>query len=572
MRWVFKDPIENVNIFRDRFKLDPLMARLLMRRGVDTDEKLERFFWPDYEAHLHDPFFFHALPSVIERIREAMNRKEKVGVFGDFDADGVTGSAVLREALEGLGLEVVVHIPDKVQEGHGISRQGIEKFSEAGVTLLFTVDCGISNLKEVDEANALGMNVVIIDHHHIPPVLPRALASINPKMPESGYPFRDLCGAGTAFKVMQGVYQKLKPEKLPQLKWLLDLVALGTIADCMPLIDENRVLVKYGLIVLSKTKRPGLQELYSVGNIRIDENNVPDSVTVGFQIAPRINAAGRMAHAQTAHDLLVSSDISQAKYLASQLENYNRDRQKVSTSIVEDIRKVVEKKFSEKKFILVSESHYPLGIVGLAAGRIAEEFGKPTAVLQKGERVSQGSFRSIPGFNIIRAIEECSDLLEKFGGHEQAAGMTIGNDNIEKFYDRFHAIIEREMSGIVLNPEIAVEETASGSHASLDFVRMLKKFEPFGEGNPEPIFLFSRVQLVEARLVGKTGKHIKVKLHIPMDGGNQLVDGIGFGLAEKLLEIDRGDTIDVIGMLRENVWNGNSSVQIYVLDMRISEE
>lgn len=565
----------------------PIIQKLLEKRGIVTQEEREAFFFPDYERHLHSPFLFVGMTVVVERVKQALHKKEKVGIFGDFDADGVTGSAILREGFETLGLETVVYIPDKNVEGHGVSILGLQHFLDSGVSLVFTVDCGISNYDEIAWAKEKGMDVVVIDHHHIPPKLPPALVSINAKMPESGYPFRELCGAGTAFKVLQGVYRTLAPEKEDQLKWLLDLVAVGTVADCMPIVGENRVLVKYGLIVLSKTRRPGLQELYTVGRIRIGEDQLPNAETIGFSIAPRINAAGRMAHAITAHELLVTNDRGRARELAETLEKHNKDRQKITASITDEVRALVKEKFLEKCCVLSAETHYPLGIVGLVAGRIAEEFKKPTAILTRGETESHGSFRSIPGVSVISAIEQCGDLLVRYGGHEQAAGMIIKNENIEEFYERFQASVAEmiqatndsrqttdEMDIITNDPRPTTDDDESDMYVSsvdfftLDFVAILKQFEPFGIGNVEPVFKIPGAIIREVRYVGSGEKHLKMILEIADKAEKRFIDAIGFHLGGGEMTWTNGTVVDVVGNIQENVWNGRRSVQVMIKTLK----
>lgn len=566
MQWKQKEVVIPKELQSD---LDPVFARLLAERGIVSKADRERFFSPDYDAHIHDPFLFTAMPTVVKRVKRALKNGELVGVFGDFDADGVTGSATLRHGLEDLGLKTVVHIPHKEREGHGLSIEGIEAFEKASAKLVFTVDCGISNRDEIALAREKGIDVIVIDHHHIPEVLPPALACINPKMPESGYPFRHLCGAGTAFKVLQGLYRELAPEKSEQLKWLLDLVAVGTVADVMPLVDENRILVKYGLIVLSKTRRAGLQELFDVGRILVSEQRPPTSVTIGFQIAPRINAAGRMAHARIAHDLLFENDRVAAREIALTLERHNTDRRKVSEKVAQEVRKVVRKYFLDKKFILSAEPHYPLGIVGLVAGKIADEFARPTAILQRGEKVSKGSFRSVPGVNVIEIITACGDMLLKFGGHEQAAGMTIENDKLDAFYKKFHALVDESIGdGRGLEPVTSIDAELELKHITLDFVDMLSRFAPFGEGNPEPVFLIKNAVATDKRFVGNGEKHLKMTLQLSGDGKKRFVDAIWFGAGERALEFEKGDTLDIVGTPQENVWNGNRSVQIEVKDVR----
>ncbi len=551
-------------------KLHPITAALLMKRGVKDDDLMQRFFTPDYDKDLHDPFLFVQMPMVIERLRKAKENDERVGVFGDFDVDGVTSSALLRMVLGALDIPCSIYIPDKNTEGHGLHLNAIEVFAQEGVTLVMTTDCGMTNVEQVDAANARGMDVIIIDHHHVPEVLPKAHAIINAQMSDSGYPFKGLCAVGTVFKVAQAVYHTFLPGKLDQLKWFLDVVAVGTVADCMPLIDENRVMVKYGLIVLSKTRRIGFQEMFAVGRIPIDENNVPDSRMIGFQIAPRINAAGRMAHAQAAHELLMCEDHSIARGLALDIEANNVARQKISTQTTDQVRKVAQLQYADKKFIFAVSEHYPLGIVGLVAGRIAHELNKPTAVFQKGEHESQGSFRSIPSINIIEAIEECGDLLVKFGGHAMAAGLTVKNEHIEAFYEKLNGIIEKKLEGIVVEPEILIDMKLSPYHITPQLVSEIGKMAPFGEGNREPVFLLENMSVQSVRMVGNGSKHLKLALRSD-DAEGRTFDAIGFSLGAKFPDLAIGQKLDVVFGLEANVWNGRTTTQLKLIDMRLRE-
>ena len=573
MIWNIEPFHKNARAFAQEIEKDELLAHLLLMRGINTKEKAEYFFAPDYENHLHDPFLFRELPVIVERMRKAKNDKEVVGIFGDYDADGVTGSATLREALEGLGIETVVHIPDKHKEGHGLSHKGIETFQKAGAKVFFTVDCGITNVEEVDFARKQGLECIIIDHHHVPEVMPKALAIINPKVPDCGYPFPDLCGAGTAFKVAQGLYQKLAPDKVDQLKWLLDIVAIGTVADCMPLVDENRVLVRFGSVVLAKTRRVGLQEMYAIGRIPIESNRHPDAMTIAFQIAPRINAASRMAHARIAHNLLVEKNREEAFHLAKELESHNNDRRKLSSKITDNVRKRVKNECENTNTIVMEHESYPLGIVGLIAGKIAEEFGKPTAILTKGEKISQGSLRSAQGIHLAKVLGEMEDILEKFGGHEQAAGLTIKNENLEAFKKRFEETVLSQMGQQQSRKmEKNVDAELLSQHINYEFLGNLKRFEPFGLGNPEPVFLIRNGCITEKRLLGNGNKHLKIKLRVGANDEESIVDAIGFSLGDRFGDVEVGEVIDIIGKFQENIWNGNVSLQIMIEDIRTKKQ
>lgn len=549
-----------------REECHPVTEALLNHRGYTTKEGRSLFLSPNFERDIYDPFLFADMEKIVTRIGEAGKNLETVGIFGDFDADGVTSSVIMREALQAVGVKVEVYIPEKLNEGHGFNILAVDFFESKEIKLVLTLDCGMTNHEAISEAKKRGIATIVIDHHHVPELLPEAYAIVNPKIATETYPFRELCGAGTSFKVAQALYQRYLPTEVDQLKWLLDVVAVGTVADVMPLIGENRCIVKYGLIVLSKTRRVGFQEMFSVGNIKIDEHNLPDAHTIGFQIAPRINAASRMAHAMLAHRLLMERDQAEARILALELDDCNVRRQKVSTEVTNMVRKVALEKYADKKFIFAADPHFPYGVVGLIAGRIAREFNKPTCVMTQGETTSVGSFRSIPELNIIEAIEECGDLLEKYGGHAQAAGMTIRNDRIDAFYEKFNAIVEEKLVNVVTEPEQWIDMMLRPEHITPQLYRDLMQFAPFGEGNPEPVFALENMVVREARLVGNGSKHLKLSL-VPQ-GGVKCFDAIGFSLGMTFPDLKENDVLDIAFTLAENTWNGSTSLQFKLVDMK----
>lgn len=563
--WKIKD---KVNI-KDTgsLKLHPVVLKLLFQRGIDTQEKIEKFLNPNYEKDTHDPFLFSDMKKVIERINMARKHKELVAVFGDYDADGVTSTVVLKETLDELGIDSLVYIPDKRLEGYGLNIQAVEELGEKNVKLIITVDCGITNLKEVERANEKGMDVIIVDHHHVPEKLPSAFALINPHFEKSGYPFSYLAGVGVVFKVVQALYRQFLPEKQEQTKWLLDLVALGTVADCVPLLDENRTIVAYGLVVLSKTRRTGFRELFTVGRILIDENNIPDTRKISFQIAPRVNAAGRMDHANAAYNLLVEKNQVKARSLALELEASNQKRQRETERVAEEVRILANNIFKNKKFIFAVGEHFPIGTAGLVAGKIAEEFNKPAAVLQKEEKISRGSFRSIPQINIIEKLEECSDLLIKYGGHHQAAGVTMDNDKLDKFYEKLNGLIEKELEGKECVFEIKADAKVIPADIDFELAENLMKFAPFGEGNPQPVFLMEKVVIEEIRPVGANGQHMKLFLR-SCDGSPKIFEAIGFNLNKKFSHLKEGSTVDIIFNLEVDSWNGNKKIQLKLIDLK----
>lgn len=549
-------------------KLHPVILQILLDRKINTEEKINNFLHPDYEKDLFDPFLFSDMEKALERVKKAQKDKELVAIFGDYDADGVTSSTILKEALDTLGIESTIHIPDRKIEGYGMNIKAIEEFKNKNVKLVITVDCGITNCNEVERAKKFGIDVIIVDHHHIPAKIPDALAIINPHQKKSGYPFPDLAGVGVTFKFVQGIYKKFFPDKIDQLKWMLDIVAIGTVADCVPLINENRVITKFGLIVLSKTKRIGLLELFQVARLQVDENNVPDTRKISFQIAPRINAAGRMDHANTAFNLIKEKNQVIARNLALELEGNNQARQKATAQIVDEVRILANNMFKDKKFIFAVGEHFPTGIVGLASGRISDEFNKPVAILNKGETESTGSFRSIPQINIIETIEKCSEFLVKFGGHSQAAGVTVKNENLNAFFEKLSEIIENELKDKDVSVVMEVDAEILPKDLDFELAESLQKFEPFGEGNEEPIFLMKNLEVSDLRTVGNGEKHLKLSLKAN-DGTPKIFEAIGFNLTNGFSHLKKGDKVDIIFTISEDKWNGNKKIQLKLIDIKI---
>ncbi|KKP63320.1 MAG: Single-stranded-DNA-specific exonuclease RecJ [Candidatus Moranbacteria bacterium GW2011_GWF2_34_56] len=491
------------------FSLHPKVLKLLLQRGIKNQEDIKKFIFPNYDQDVRDPFLFKDMQKAMERLKIAKEKNEKILVFGDYDADGITSSLILKITLEEVGFDVSVYIPNK-EEGYGLNDEALKNFSQKGITLVITTDCGISNRNEVAGAGKIGMDIIITDHHHIPPEIPQAVAVINPKIKDCGYPEKNLAGVGVAFKFVQAIYETFLPDKKSDTKWMLDLVAIGTIADMVPLIGENRTMVKFGLLVLSKTRRVGLQEMFRVGRILIDENNFPDARKISFQIAPRINAASRMTHAEKAFALLAEGDRVLARDMALDIEAQNSRRQKETAQIVSEAEKIASNFFRDKNFILVANQNFPVGILGLVAGKMTDKFKRPVAILKKGDTESKGSFRSIPKIDIIETIEACSELLIKYGGHSQAAGITIKNENLEKFYDKMAGIIDEKLKGEDLAPEIKFDLELKSEDIGVGLVDDLKKMEPFGQGNELPVFMIKELIIQDLKWLGNGEKHLKL--------------------------------------------------------------
>lgn len=550
-------------------KYHPVVLRLLFNRGINQKKDIEKYFNADYETDVFDPFLFSDMEKAVERIARAKEKKEKIAIYGDYDADGVTATALLFETLEKLGFEnVIVYIPDRQLEGYGMNMEAVEYLHKEKVDLIITVDCGITSQEEIEKAGKLKIDAIITDHHHVPQMLPGALAVINPNVKGCRYPEKNLAGVGVAFKLAQAIYEKMNPKEAEQLKWLLDLVAIGTVADCVPLLGENRVLAKYGLIVLSKTKRKGLLEMFKVGRISISEDDQPNTHKISFQVAPRINAAGRMDHASFSFKLMIEKDSAKARDMALEVENKNQNRQKVTSEITREVRAIAENMFKNKKFIFAENEHWPVGLLGLVAGKISEEFNKPALILQKQEKEFVGSLRSIPQVNIIETLEKCSELLIKFGGHAQAAGVRVAHGKIEKFYAKFEKLIEDHLKGKDISPQIAIDTEIEADDINWELLGQIKKMEPFGEGNEEPVFLAKNMIVENLRVVGNGSKHLKLALR-GKDSSPKIFDAIGFGMGDKFPNLKNGDSIDIVFNLREDEWNGNKKIQLKLVDLKV---
>jgi single-stranded-DNA-specific exonuclease len=568
--WVIKPKHDKKNGNELSAKYHPVILQLLANRGISQKNDIEKYFKVNYETDVFDPFLFADMTKAVERIAEAREKKEKIAIYGDYDADGVTAAALLSETLEQLGFgSVTVYIPDRQLEGYGINMDAIEFLRKKKINLIITVDCGITSNEEVKKASQMGIDIIITDHHHVPQKIPQAFAIINSNLKNCQYPEKNLAGVGVAFKLAQALYQKLKPQDIKQLKWLLDLVAIGTVADCVPLLGENRVLVKYGLIVLSKTRRKGLLEMFKVGRILISEDNLPDTHKISFQVAPRINASGRMDHASFSYKLMIEKNMVRARDMALEVESKNQNRQKITNEITREVRVVAENMFKDKKFIFAENEHWPVGLLGLVAGKISDEFNKPTLILQKQKNEFAGSLRSIPQINIIETLEKCSEFLIKFGGHTQAAGLRVAHEKIGEFLAKFSELIENQLAEKDITPQIEIDAEISMGDLGWSLLDQIKKMEPFGEGNDEPVFLIRNTIIEDFRVVGNGSKHLKLLLR-DVNKSPKIFDAIGFGLGDKFPNLQNGNRLDIVFNLREDEWKGNKKIQLKLVDLKLA--
>ncbi|MBT6690777.1 single-stranded-DNA-specific exonuclease RecJ [Candidatus Parcubacteria bacterium] len=559
--WQQPKPVDN-KIIEKYPELHPTVAQLLYNRGIDTQEKIDEFLMPDYSQDIHDPFLFKDMTKACERIYQAIDKKELITVYGDYDADGVSAAVILKTGLENLGAKVEAYLPHREKEGYGLNKKAVEKLASNKTKLIITCDCGISNTEEVDLANEKGLDVIITDHHTVPDNLPKAMAIIHPQVYDS-YPFKFLAGGAVAFKLVQGLIKHKSSalsdkDKESHEKWLLDLVAISLVADMVPLIGENRTLLKYGLIVLKKTQRIGLQKLMEVANLSADK---VDTRSIGFSIAPRINAAGRMDHANLAFYLLTEPDADKAQELAVELNQSNIDRQKVTEKIV---RQADAQEVSDKESLLFFyQSDWAAGLTGLVASRLVRKHARPCIVMTDSESGDVvGSGRSIPAFNIVESLQANADLLLRFGGHPQACGFSISKDNKDKFISNMQKRANEQLHGVEFLTKLEIEIVINFKDISWEIVDLLDKFKPFGQGNAEPLFMSTDLLVTAARKVGNDAKHWKLELV----KDNKKRDAIAFGLGNVDLEI--GDKIDVVYNLSINQWNGNREIQLIIKDIK----
>lgn len=534
--------------------IPPLMAQLLYNRGIADPAQVEAFLAAD-ERLLGDPFLLPDMEKAVARTYRALLSGETIAIYGDFDADGITATALLTQGLSSLGGRAIPYIPHRIEEGYGLNHAALESLYREGVTLVITVDCGISAAPEVERAQSRGLDIVITDHHTVPQKMPPALATVDPKRADSLYPFPDLAGVGVAFKLLQGLLRSIGKER--DLDQLLDLVALGTVADMAPLLGENRYLVKRGLEVLNSANRLGLSEMMrcagrSLGSI--------DPQTISWILGPRLNAAGRLDHAIISYDLLSTSSPEEAQRLANSLERKNAERQRLSEMVLAKAREKLIAVGTDSPLLMVGSEDYPSGVVGVVAGRLVEEFYRPIVVFELGKELSRGSSRSIPEFDIIAALTQCSDLLSRFGGHPMAAGFTVPTENLIHLQERLAEIAASQLAKLDLRPLITIDAELPLSSLQGRAFHMMQQLAPFGCANPLPTFLSRGVKVMEYRSVGAGGQHLRLKLR----EGNVTWDGVAFRMGHL---IDEGTPhLDIVYNLEVDRWRGEEMLQLNILD------
>jgi len=568
-RWIIANPAPPHEL--RRFSgIHPVLAQVLINRGYDTPEDAHRFLYA--KDFTHNPFDIPDMAKAVGRILKAIETHEPIVVYGDFDADGVTSTTLLVEALKALRAKVTPYIPHRMDEGYGLNSPALLKMAKEGVKLVITVDCGIRSIQEVENGKVAGLDIIITDHHSLGPELPNAYAVINCKI--EGYAEPMLAGVGVTFKLVQALIMKIRERQKVTAKSngfgkyhgipldkLFDLVAIGTVADLMPLNHlENRVLVRRGLEVLNRAERPGVRALLDVSGINPGDIT---ALTIGFALGPRINAAGRLADAKIAYNLLASATLEEAEIWAHKLQSLNLERQEKTRNAQEIIRQQLEGQNNDGPLIFASHDGFEPGIVGLVAGRITEEYFKPSVVMELGENESRASCRSIPQFDITSALDQCSDLLIRHGGHALAAGFTIHNDNIPALRDRLTDMAHHHLSGQILVPTLEIDAELNIHQLNLDIVDALALLEPCGNGNPKPVFMCRNVHVAECKTVGKDGKHLKLKIS---RASQPPLDAIGFGLGDWVNKMP--DRVDIAFELEMNEWQNKQTLQANLQDIR----
>ena len=554
--WNLKEYDANeVQEYCDRYNISPILAKLIISRNVKIED-VNKYIDVKLDD-MYDPFLMKDMDVLVDRVLKAKDNNEKVMIYGDYDVDGVTSITVLYSFFKELGIDVSYYLPDRMEEGYGLNKEALKNIKESGYSLVVTVDCGISAIDELEYAKEINLEVCVTDHHECSEILPDAYAVVNPKREDSNYPFEMLAGVGVAFKVITAIAMKLNLPSQSYLKYI-DIVAVGTIADIVPLHDENRIITKIGIEKIKETKNEGLKALIRVAGIK----NI-DSTSISFALAPRINASGRMADASVAVKLLLSESPIEANDLACLLDSQNKERQLVEKKILEEvISKIENEKLYERKSLVVSGQGWHQGVIGIVASKVAEKYTKPVILITYEDKHAKGSGRTPHGISLYDALEKCRDVLLQFGGHELAAGITLEKDRIEEFRDKFEEAIidihEDDLEAVIdIDMEINKHDILRGITNINDMLL------PFGQKNPEPVYLYRNLK-INALSTLKEDKHIKFNLK----DDNFYIDAIGFSLGNRRDELKLGDRIDVVGTININEFGREKTVQIILKDFK----
>ncbi|MCS7286657.1 MAG: single-stranded-DNA-specific exonuclease RecJ [Anaerolineae bacterium] len=561
-KWVIapSPPLSLLNSFPS---IPPLVVKILYNRGARTPSQIEAFLRGGEEPF--NPFKMKDMDKAVTRIRRAIKGREPIAIYGDFDVDGLAATAILLETIRALGGNVIPYIPDRLYEGYGLNKPALRSLARKGIRLVITADCGIRSIEEARYARQIGLDLIITDHHAIGPEIPPALAVINPKRADCLYPFKELAGAGVAFKLSQALFlanRQVPISPLPvEEPELYDLVALGTVADVVPLTGENRTLAVRGIQSLNSVARPGLRALMQVAGVAPGEI---DSYAISFILGPRLNAPGRLTTAMLSLDLLTSQDEAKALELARELDRWNRQRQKLMNEHLEKARFKALELLERDLVLIVGDESFAPGVVGLVASKLVEEFYRPAVVMELSPERSRGSARSIPEFDITAALDQCADLLQKYGGHAAAAGLTLETRNLPALKVRLEEIARENLKGMELVPTLKIDAETSLDQITPELCHYISMLEPFGYANPEPLFLTRRVKVQEYRLVGEESRHLRLTLA----WASRTWAAIGFRMGLRAGEVR--EFLDIVYTPKLTRWGNQEGVELHLRDFRPS--
>ncbi|MGB0788728.1 MAG: single-stranded-DNA-specific exonuclease RecJ [Marinirhabdus sp.] len=562
MRWTLKPkpPEEKVTRLSQQLGVNALVATLLLQRGITTYKEAEAFFRPSLDG-LHDPFLMKGMHRAVSRIEKAIAAEEYILIYGDYDVDGTTSVALLFSYLKTYCPHVATYIPDRYGEGYGISYKGIDFAEDNGFSLIIALDCGIKAVEKVAYAAAKNIHFIICDHHRPGPELPKAIAVLDPKRNDCPYPFKELCGCGVGFKLIQALASR-RGQTVTDLLLYLDLVATAIGADIVPLVGENRILAHYGLKVMNSNPRTGFKALFK--QIKKEALTITDVV---FLIAPRINAAGRMQHGNHAVTLLTETDSNRAAVWAAEMEQYNTDRRNVDKRTTEEaLSQIAENKEESRATTVVYNKNWHKGVIGIVASRLTETYYRPTLVFTKSGKKLTASARSVKGFDVYSALESCAEHIQEFGGHKYAAGLTVLEKDFQDFKQKFENVVQKTIAPEQLNPEITIDTKIDLPDITPKFYRILKQFAPFGPGNMAPVFMTQHLKDTgQGKCVGKDKKHLRV---VVKQGNSAAFTGIGFGMGDKHGIACGKKHFKAAYTLMENEWNGNRTLQLGIKDIK----
>jgi len=534
--------------------IHPLLARLLCNRGISEPSQIEAFLNADSRLEA-DPFLIPDMHQAVSRTYQALLTGEEIAIYGDFDADGITATALLVQGISALGGKVIPYIPHRYREGYGLQVAALEKLRKQGISLIITVDTGITAIAEIQKARKMGLDIIVTDHHLPLASLPPALAVVNPKRSDSACQSSEFAGVGVAFKFLQALLKGSGREEL--INSVLDLVALGTVTDMVPLTSDNRYWVKRGLELINNTERPGLQEMMRCANLK--PGNL-DAESISWVLGPRINAAGRLGDAGTSYQLLLTQDPKEAASLASELEEKNAKRQRLTGELLERVKERLVATGTELPLLMTGDEDYPAGVMGLVAGKLSEEFYRPVILFRFGAETCRGSGRSIPEFDLMAALKDCRDLLSNFGGHTKAAGFTVLTSNLPQLQKQLLNLAEAQLAGMDLRPHIDIDAEVPLSVFAGETFKEIQRLAPFGAGNPVPAFVSRRVEIVDQRSIGSQGEHLGLKIK----QGGTVWNAIGFRFGNRAQEITT--YLDIAYNLDVDRWNGGERLRLKLLD------